>query len=1012
NVDGSVTGPFTTNGNNYDTIADAIEAESAASKTEVEQGKNITVTSEEGADGQTIYTVATAADVNFNTVTVGDASGSPITLDGTTGTITGLSNTTLGTADFATAGRAATEEQLSSVSDSVSNIIGGGVTNNGGSVTGPVNVGGDSYTTIVEAIEDQSAKAKTTVSEGDNIVVTKTENADGSDNYEVATAKDVNFDSVTVGDTYIDNSGVSTTNLTVTGDTKLGDNFVVNNEGVTYNGPMTEGNHIVNKDYVDNSITELSDTPLTFAGNTGSVDKKLGDTVTIKGEGTKDDDQYSAENIKTIVDGDGNLVVALDKNLSADSVTLNGQNGADGISLIGAAGAAGVNGQDGITRIIYTDPTTGDEQQVATLNDGLKFAGNTGDTIAKKLNETLTLKGGLADEAKATAANTRVDSENGELVVKLAKNLTDLTSATFTTPAGDSSTIINGNGITITPIETAPNGLVSLTKDGLNNGGNQITNVASGGTTETNAANIGDVKAAAAAAKTEVEQGKNITVKSETGDDGQTVYTVATADDVNFDSVTVGNVVLDSTSNTISGLSNTTLGGADFATAGRAATEEQLNATQNNLVTVLGGNAVNNAGNVTTNNIGNTGKNNIHDAIDSVRQDAVNANQGWNVSTNGGTASNVKPGNTVDFKGDGSVVVSNDGNNVTVGLADKVTVGSGDNAVSIDGDSGQITVGNTTVAKDGITTGDTTLNDSGLTIAGGPSVTKDGIDAGDKTITGVDSGLKDADGKVVDLAKADGNNAVNVDDLRTTVNDINSNVAAAKTEVKAGSNITVTPTKGADGQAIYEVATAKDVTFDSVTSGTVEADKVTVGNVVIDQSGINAGDQKVTNVAAGTVSETSKDAVNGSQLYGYAEGVKNIIGGTTTYNPETGQYTNTNIGGTGKDNINDAIGAVNNNVIDLGNRLENAFYQTNKRIDKVDREAKAGIASAMAMETAPFIAGKLTYAVGAAHHGGEQAVGATLRKTADNGRWAITGGIATATEGDPSFRIGISGVID
>ena len=81
-------------------------------------------------------------------------------------------------------------------------------------------------------------------------------------------------------------------------------------------------------------------------------------------------------------------------------------------------------------------------------------------------------------------------------------------------------------------------------------------------------------------------------------------------------------------------------------------------------------------------------------------------------------------------------------------------------------------------------------------------------------------------------------------------------------------------------------------------------------------------------------------------------------------------------------------------------------------MDKIEREAKAGIASAMAMETAPFIAGKYTYAVGAAHHGGEQAVGATLRKTADNGRWSITGGIATATEGDASFRIGISGVID
>ena len=58
------------------------------------------------------------------------------------------------------------------------------------------------------------------------------------------------------------------------------------------------------------------------------------------------------------------------------------------------------------------------------------------------------------------------------------------------------------------------------------------------------------------------------------------------------------------------------------------------------------------------------------------------------------------------------------------------------------------------------------------------------------------------------------------------------------------------------------------------------------------------------------------------------------------------------------------------------------------------RKANAGIAAAMALENAPFVAGKYTYAVGAAYHGGENAVGVTLRKTSDNGRWSITGGVA------------------
>ena len=69
------------------------------------------------------------------------------------------------------------------------------------------------------------------------------------------------------------------------------------------------------------------------------------------------------------------------------------------------------------------------------------------------------------------------------------------------------------------------------------------------------------------------------------------------------------------------------------------------------------------------------------------------------------------------------------------------------------------------------------------------------------------------------------------------------------------------------------------------------------------------------------------------------------------------------------------------------------------------------IAAAMALENAPYIPGKYTYAVGAAYHGGENAIGLTLRKTADNGRWSITGGVAAASQGDPSVRIGISGVI-
>src|SRR5690606_34598055 len=139
------------------------------------------------------------------------------------------------------------------------------------------------------------------------------------------------LNSVTVGDTIINGDSITTNNLTVSGDTKLGDSFTVNKAGASYTGPITEGDHITNKTYVDGKVGEVANNPLTFAANTGAIDKKLGETVTIKGAGAKADTEYSADNVKTIVDAEGNLIVALDKNLAADSLTLNGKDGKDGI---------------------------------------------------------------------------------------------------------------------------------------------------------------------------------------------------------------------------------------------------------------------------------------------------------------------------------------------------------------------------------------------------------------------------------------------------------------------------------------------------------------------------------------------------------------------------------------------------------------------------------------------------------------------------------------------------------
>ncbi|WP_407061210.1 YadA-like family protein [Acinetobacter faecalis] len=103
---------------------------------------------------------------------------------------------------------------------------------------------------------------------------------------------------------------------------------------------------------------------------------------------------------------------------------------------------------------------------------------------------------------------------------------------------------------------------------------------------------------------------------------------------------------------------------------------------------------------------------------------------------------------------------------------------------------------------------------------------------------------------------------------------------------------------------------------------------------------------------------------------------------------------------------------VNTRIDNLEDYMQQAFYDTNQKIDSVEKRANAGIAAALALEAAPYIPGKYTYAAGAAYHGGENAVGITLRKTSSDGLWSFTGGVAFATQGDPSFRIGLSGVID
>ena len=444
---------------------------------------------------------------------------------------------------------------------------------------------------------------------------------------------------------------------------------------------------------------------------------------------------------------------------------------------------------------------------------------------------------------------------------------------------------------------------------------------------------------------------------------------------------------------------------------------------------MIGGNTTvdPNTGTLTTNNIGGTGKNNINDAIGSIKSTADQANKGWNISTNGdaASASNVKPSDTVDFSSTNSnLTVSNQGNNISVGLNKDIDLG-----------------------KDGsLTIGDTKIDNSGLTIAGGPRVTTNGIDAGNKQVTNIadgkiaagsqdavngsqihdlmGSGAFDANGNISNIG---GTGTSNINDAIASVN---KNLNQSKTTVTQGSNIVVEKIDDPNGNGSeYKVSTAADININSITAkdvnaGTVNAEKFVAGNTTIDSnglsiksgpsvttSGIDAGNKAVSNVSNGA---QNSDAVNMGQLAQY-------LGGGAGYNNITQSFDapNYQVNGGSYNNVGDALGALNqadqalgNRITNLGDQLQQAFYSTNQRIDDVEKRANAGIAAAMALENAPYIPGKYTYSAGAAYHGGENAIGVTLRKTADNGRWSLTGGVASGSSGAPSVRVGISGVID
>ena len=452
-----------------------------------------------------------------------------ISLNGKTGDITGLTNTTIPTtagSDFATKGRAATEEQLKIVNDKFNNKI---------------NLGADGSTETTKLALDNNGGIKfnikgdgsgasganqyiSTTANGSDIKVDLTQDAKDKLNktYDVkSTDKSVTVSSTTT-------NGVTTFDLKVAPVAGTTSTWDIKSSADTANGGATATGHEVNAKTIanTNSVEMIAGKNLTVKQtsdtNGAKVEFALSDEITVGKDGANGIDGKIGVNGK-----DGASVVINGKDGSIGLTGAPGTPGTPGASatLKVKDGVPGVDGAPGtnLTRIVYTDKNNV-EHEVATHDDGMKFAGDDGqanqatntNVIKKHLNNVVDIIGG-ATKTDLTTNNIGVNNDGGKLLVQLSKNLNGIN----TVKNGNTTITLNDapGGATNTPAVTISGGNLSM-GDGTHN--NKIVNVAPG-TDDSDAVNYKQLKAA----KTEVKAGKNVVVTSETSTtDGHTTYTV------------------------------------------------------------------------------------------------------------------------------------------------------------------------------------------------------------------------------------------------------------------------------------------------------------------------------------------------------------------------------------------------------------------------------------------------------------------------------------------------------
>ena len=333
------------------------------------------------------------------------------------------------------------------------------------------------------------------------------------------------------------------------------------------------------------------------------------------------------------------ITIGTAKNVSFDKVTVGGvvidkNNGIDAggkeITNVGPA----TSGNSAVNKT-QMDTAITNAVNKATSDAKHDFGGDDTTVVTRKHGEKLNIKGGASTTAAdLTSGNIAVlgDATTGTLNIRMAKALTGLSSATFTTPSG--TTVINGGGMTITPSTTgaAP---ISITTGGINAGNTEIKNVAAG-TTPKSAVN---------------KQQMDSAISNATANVG-----FSTAGNTGTGSVSNGQTLTITGTNGI----ETNASGQSITVGLDAATRAQIN----NATTTA-----NNAAKKDLSNIDNAGKQVIKDTA------------AWNVKVNGAAAETVKGGDTVTFNDGDNIKVTNTGKDITIATKkdvsfDKVTVGN------------------------------------------------------------------------------------------------------------------------------------------------------------------------------------------------------------------------------------------------------------------------------------------------------------------------------------------------